>query len=128
MIKGIGIDLVEVERIRQSIKRQGRKFMERVFTPAEIKYCLKRKRFLYQHFAVRFASKEAFLKALGTGWGAKNSPYWTEIEIQKLPDKPPRIILKGKALQHISKLKAKQIHLSLTHTSTYASAIVILEG
>lgn len=145
MIKGIGIDLVEIDRFKKVIKRQGKKFLERVFTPAEINYCLN-KRLPYPHFAARFAAKEAFLKAIGTGWGAKNSPYWTEIEVKKLPGKPPKIILKGKAFQHIRKLsdavfslppcarnrsasggKVKIIHLSLTHTTNYASAIIIIE-
>lgn len=128
MIKGIGIDLVEIDRFKQVINRQGNKFLERVFTPSEIKYCLKHKKNSYQHFAVRFAAKEAFLKAIGTGWGTKTAPQWTEIEVAKLSGKPPEIILTGKAFQHLRRLKAKRTHLSLTHTQDYAAAIVILES
>ena len=138
MIKGIGIDLIEIDRFKKAIKRQGKKFLERVFTPAEIKYCLRHKRLSYQHFAARFAAKEAFLKAIGTGWGTKSSPQWTEIEVKALPRKPPAIILKGKALWHIRRLKVKrtrltgrqvgQVHLSLTHTLNYAAAIIVIEG
>lgn len=128
MIKGIGIDLVEINRFKQVMQRQGKKFLERVFTPSEIKYCLKYKRNSYQHFAVRFAAKEAFLKAIGTGWGTKTSPQWADIEVAKLLGKPPKIILTGKALQHLRRLKAKRVHLSLTHTQDYAAAIVILES
>ncbi|MFH0888646.1 MAG: holo-ACP synthase [Planctomycetota bacterium] len=133
MIKGIGIDLVEINRFKQVMQRQGKKFLERIFTPSEIKYCLKHKgEASYQHFAVRFAAKEAFLKAIGTGWGAKNSPYWTEIEvINKIPNPKsqiPNLRLSGKAKSICRKLKVTRFHLSLTHTRDYAAAIIILES
>jgi holo-[acyl-carrier protein] synthase len=127
MIKGIGIDLVEVKRISQTLKKQGKRFLWRVFTPSEIKYCLEHKRAPNEHFAARFAAKEAFLKAIGTGWGSGDSPSWTEIEVVNLSNKTPQLRLKGKALWHIRKLKAKRIHLSLAHTVDYASAIAIIE-
>ena len=130
MIKGIGIDLVEIDRFKKAIKRQGKKFLERVFTPAEINYCLN-KRLPYPHFAARFAAKEAFLKAIGTGWGTKNSPYWTEIEVINKISNPksqiPNLKLSGKAKLICRKLKVTSFHLSLTHTANYASAIIIIE-
>lgn len=128
MIKETGIDLVEVSRIQRTIKSKGKKFLSKVFTPYEIKYCRKYKRFPYPHFAVRFAAKEAFLKAIKSGWGTKKSPAWKEIEVRNLPNKAPKINLYGKALKIYHGMKVKQIHISLTHTDSYALAIIILEG
>jgi len=128
MIKGIAIDLIEVARIRKAIKTQGKKFLQMIFTGREIAYCLKHKQDPYQHFAARFAAKEAFLKAIKTGWGTSKSPNWREIEVKISSGGEPTLALSGKARAIARKLKVKQIHLSLTHSGSYAAAIIILEG
>jgi len=127
MIKGVGMDIVEIERIRKALKTQGKRFLHKVFTSKETAYCLKHKRAPHQHFAARFAAKEAFLKAIKTGWGTSKSPNWREIEVKISSGGAPTLALSGKARAMTRKLKVKQIHLSLTHTESYAAAIVILE-
>ena len=124
MIYGTGIDLVHIKRIEKVIERWGDRFIHRVFTPGEIKICYNRS-FTAAAFSLRFAAKEAFLKAIGTGWGTKQSPKWQEIEVAK--NQPPAIKLSGKAQLIRRWLKASKIHLSLTHTKEYAAAVVILE-
>lgn len=123
MIIGVGIDLIEVERVGASIARENG-FKERVFSPAEIAYCEERKE-KAQHYAVRFAAKEAFLKATGKGFGLGYQLH--EIEIVHEIDGRPTIQLHG-----AMKEKAKQhgwatIHVSITHLKDMASAVVILE-
>ncbi|MEK7448058.1 MAG: holo-ACP synthase [Planctomycetota bacterium] len=127
MIIGIGIDVTEVNRIKEGIRRYKRHFLRRIFTPKEIRYCIKRKKDPNQHFAVRFAAKEAFMKAAGLGWGRKNSPGWKDIEVRNSKEGKPQLQLSGQANNICTKLKVKQVHLSLTHTTTVAAAVVILE-
>jgi len=136
MIIGIGIDLVEVKRIKPLISRKN---IARIFTASEIKYC-RSKANSAESFAARFAAKEAFLKAIGTGWGTADSPRWNEIEVvleQRAKSKSPNstlyplrstLQLSGKAKSICQKLKVIRTHLSLTHTNDYAMAVVILEG
>jgi holo-[acyl-carrier protein] synthase len=142
MIIGIGIDIVEVSRVKALVRR--RTALNRIFTPAEMRYC-RRKRYEAESFAARFAAKEAFLKAIGTGWGTAQSPKWTEIEVGNcglslgntrdklladcgLNNRQPVIKLYGKAKVINQKLGVKRIHLSLSHTKKHAIAIVILES
>ena len=126
MLIGIGIDLVEISRIKKTFYKEG--LLKRVFTPAEITNCRLKGVKQAESFAVRFAAKEAFLKAIGTGWGTKHSPLWKEIEV--LTDKrgAPYIKLSGKARQIAHKQGIRKIHLSLTHTAQHAVAIVICES
>ena len=119
MIIGIGIDLVEIGRVRLLLKRPN---LGRIFTSSEIKYC-RSKPNPAESFSARFAAKEAFLKAIGTGWGTADSPRWNEIEVQ-MKD----LLLTGKAKSICQKLKVIRTCLSLTHTKDYAMAVVILEG
>lgn len=127
MIYGIGIDTVEVERIKESILRTA-SFCERVFAESEIKYCKESiEPLAYQRFAARFAAKEAFLKAFGTG--LREGFALSEIAVLKDNLGKPSIELSGKSLDTYRKAVTEgKIHLSLTHTDSTAQAIVIIEN
>jgi len=125
MIVGTGIDIAEVARIRQSIERFGERFLQRVFTAGEIRYCdSKANRF--ERYAARFAAKEAAMKALGTGWN--HGVRWRDCEVVRQPGGRPTIAFDGKAAEFAAKLGVKNAALSLTHTSEQAIAQVILES
>ena len=125
MIVGTGIDIAEVPRIRQAIERFGARFLDRVFTPGEIRYCdSKANRF--ERYAARFAAKEAAMKALGTGWN--HGVRWQDCEVTRMPGGRPTIAFQGKAAEFAAKLGVKNAALSLTHTAEQAIAQVILES
>ena len=94
MIVGTGVDLAEVPRIRSSIERFGARFVERIYTPAEIAY-VERKANKYERYAARFAAKEAGMKAIGTGW--KRGVTWQDFEVANLPSGKPTLLLHGAA-------------------------------
>ena len=123
MIAGLGIDLVEVERIEEKIAKENG-FRELVFTVNEIAYC-ESKTHKYEHYAARFAATEAFFKALGTGWLADTS--FNEVEIVNNKLGKPEIVLLGLTKTTIDVLGNFNITLSLTHIKSAASAVVILE-
>lgn len=125
VIVGIGTDLAEVDRIRRAIERHGRRFIERIYTPAEIVY-VERKFNRYERFAARFAAKEAGMKAIGTGW--RRGVRWRDFEVGNLPSGRPTLQLHGVAASFAADLGVRNISLSLTHTSVQAMAIVILES
>ena len=125
MIVGTGVDLAEVARIRQAIERYGRRFVERVFTPAEIAY-VEHKANRYERYAGRFAAKEAGMKAIGTGW--KRGVRWQDFEVANLPSGQPTLRLHGEAARIAERLGVKSIALSLTHTAELGMAHVILEA
>jgi len=124
MIVGSGIDLVEIGRIQQSMDRFGQRFLDRVYTPAEQAYCL-RKRKAAESFAARFAAKEAGAKALGTGisYGVN----WLEIEVAREPRGRPTLRFHGRAAEFATRLGANRTALSITHTAALAMASVVLE-
>lgn len=123
MIVGSGVDLCEVQRIKDAIERHGRRFLERVYTPREIAYA-QRKANLYERYAARFAAKEAGMKALGTGW---RGVAWKDFEVVNLPSGRPTLQFHGKAADHAQKMGVQTITLSMTHTQFQAMAMVILE-
>src|SRR5579862_7617818 len=125
MIVGTGIDIAEVPRIDASIKRFGERFLQRIFTAAEIGYC-EPKANRVERYAARFAAKEAAMKALGTGWN--HGVTWRDVEVCRAPGGRPTIAFHGKAAEFAAKLGAVHIALSLSHTPEYAIAQVILEG
>ncbi len=125
MIVGTGVDIAEVDRIRESIRRFGDRFIRRVFTPGEIAYA-ERKANRYERYAARFAAKEAGMKAIGTGW--RRGVRWQDFEVANLPSGKPTLKLHGAAAQVAARLGVKAIALSLTHTKHLALAHVILEG
>src|SRR5580693_7408283 len=94
MIAGLGIDICEVNRIREAIERHGEAFLKRVYTPSEIAYC-KKHRVPYERFAARFAAKEAAMKALGTGW--RRGVRWVDFEVVRESGGRPTIRLDGEA-------------------------------
>ena len=125
MIVGTGVDIAEVDRIRQTIERFGRRFTERVFTANEIRYC-ESKANKVERYAARFAAKEAAMKALGTGWN--RGVRWRDIEVVRQPGGRPTIKFHGKAAEFATQLGAKNVALSLSHTPEQAIASVILEN
>jgi holo-[acyl-carrier protein] synthase len=124
MIVGTGIDIAEVPRIAASIARFGERFLHRIFTEGEIRYC-DAKANRVERYAARFAAKEAAMKALGTGWN--HGVTWRDVEVSRMPGGRPTITFHGKAAEFAAKLGAKHVALSLTHTAEHAIAQVILE-
>jgi len=124
MIVGTGVDLSEVPRIRASIERFGARFIERIYTPAEIAY-VERKANRYERYAARFAAKEAGMKAIGTGW--RHGVKWQDFEVANLPSGKPTLRLHGVAARVADKLGVRNVSLSLTHTAELGMAHVILE-
>lgn len=125
MILGTGVDIAEVHRIRESIERFGDRFIRRIFTDGEIRYC-ERKASRFESYAARFAAKEAGMKALGTGWS--QGVRWRDIEVVRPEGQRPTIQFHGEAAAIAAKLGANNIALSITHTSEQALAHVILES
>ncbi len=124
MIVSIGIDIAEVYRIRETIARTPR-FSARVFTDKEREYCESKGAAAAQSYAGRFAAKEAFLKALKTGWRGKIA--WQDIEIVLDENGAPSLNITGEAAVLLEKLGANRVHLSMSHTTEHAVAEVILE-
>jgi holo-[acyl-carrier protein] synthase len=125
MILGTGVDVVEIERLRKIIERQKDRFLSRVFTPEEQRFC-NAHRDPAPHYAARFAAKEAVFKALGTGWA--KGVTWLDVEVQRAGQDAPKLALKGEALKVSGNLGAHIYHLSLSHSENWAVAMVILEG
>ncbi len=123
MLVGTGIDIVEVARIKKAIDSGG--FAERVFTAHEIAYCEERKSQKYASYAARFAAREAFVKALGSGF---RSGAWTGISVKNDEEGCPYICLAGFYEEAARELDVAKVHLSLSHTAEWAVAQVILEG
>ena len=125
ILLGIGIDLVEVDRIKSSYERFGDQFLSRIFTEKEREYCLAQKR-PEIHLAARFAAKEAISKAFGVGIG--KDMCWQDLEISRGASGLPGVILTGKA-QQLAKVRAvDQVMVSLTHTPKYAAANAVIMG
>ncbi|MFQ6110028.1 MAG: holo-ACP synthase [Candidatus Aminicenantales bacterium] len=115
MIVGIGIDIIEVERIKKLVEKNPR-FVQRIFTPQEIRYCQKKAN-RYQHYAARFAAKEAFFKALG------RRIKWKDVGLTNLSSGQPKLKIMAE-----EKFPFDRAHVSISHLSAYAAAIVILES
>ena len=124
MIKGVGLDSIEIRRIEKAIERWGEAFLNRLFTPIEIDYCLSKRR-ATQHFAVRFAAKEAVMKSLGVRIG---SIKWTDIGVENNSSGQPEINLSGRALEISKGLKISKIYISMTHNDSYGLAYAIAVG
>jgi holo-[acyl-carrier protein] synthase len=125
MIIGTGIDIAEVPRIRHSIERFGERFLKRIYTTGEMRYC-DSKANRVERYAARFAAKEAAMKALGTGWS--HGVRWRDCEVVRMPGGRPSITFHGKAGEIASRLGVKNAALSLSHTAEQAIAQVILES
>lgn len=125
LIVGIGIDLVEIERIERMAARHGDAFLRKVFTPEEIAFCSGKNR-PGQHYAARFAAKEAALKALGTG--VQRGRGFKDVWVERAEQEAPRLVMRGGVQGKADKLGIKAMHVSLTHTDRYAAAYVVAEG
>ncbi|RFS21136.1 holo-ACP synthase [Chitinophaga silvatica] len=125
MILGIGTDITDVSRVAAKLAK-GEGFRNLVFTPFEISYCEKQA-VPAQSYAARFAAKEAFLKALGTGWG-NGGVNFDEIEVRNDEAGQPSILLIGNATNKYEERGIKKIWLSLSHEQHAAIAMVVLEG
>ncbi len=119
MIYGIGIDVVEVDRIEAAIERQGEAFLARLFTEAERKYCERQSR-PAMHFAARFAAKEAVSKAFGTGIGGQAS--WLDMEVLRVESGAPKMLFHGNAAEFLITEGISEVQISLTHARDYAAA------
>lgn len=124
-IIGIGTDIVECVRIATMIERHGEIFLKRVYTDNEILYCSSRKA-ATQHYAGRWAAKEAVLKALGTGWS--QGIQWTDIEVRNEPGGRPRIAFGGKACELCRELGIEEMHISISHCRSHATAYALASG
>ena len=125
MILGVGIDIIEVSRIRTSYEKFGERFLNRILHPNEIQYCLSHRQpgpFL----AVRFAAKEAISKAFGTGIGAQLS--WQDMEVGRRESGEPYVILHEAGQKLLAARGGRVVMLSLSHTQEYAAAVAVLES
>ncbi|MGH9407748.1 MAG: holo-ACP synthase [Terriglobia bacterium] len=125
MIVGTGIDIADTHRIRESIKRYGGRFRNRIYTPGEIAYC-ERFKDTAERYAARFAAKEAAFKALGTGW--KAGVRWLDVEIVHQPGGRPDLVLRGRAEAIAREMGVARMAVSLSHAHRYAMAQVIFES
>lgn len=125
MILGTGIDIAEVPRIAAAIESFGERFLRRIYTEGEIRYC-DSKTNRVERYAARFAAKEAGMKALGTGWS--RGVRWRDIEVQRQPGGRPTLVFHGRAGEIATQLGVARAALSLSHTRDQAIAHVILES
>jgi holo-[acyl-carrier protein] synthase len=125
MILGVGIDIIEVARIRSSYERFGERFVNRILLPNEIAYCLSHK-VPAPFLAARFAAKEAISKAFGTGIGAQLG--WQDMEVGRKESGEPFVILHGGGKKLLEDRKARVALISLSHTQEHAAAVAILES
>jgi holo-[acyl-carrier protein] synthase len=121
-IVGIGTDIVECVRIGRMIEKHGELFLERVFTSREIRYCQGRKH-ATEHFAGRWAAKEAILKCLGTGW--RKGICWTDMEVRNDFQGAPHVFLCGAAKERAQQLDATDIWLTISHCRSFATAYAL---
>lgn len=123
MVKGIGIDIIEIDRVRGVIERRGDRFLNRSYTPREIEYCNAKKDYA-RSFAARFAAKEAVMKALGTGWS--RGVRWKDIEVTNAPSGKPQLTLYGRAREIMEELGASTAMITISHSRDYAICQVIM--
>ena len=123
MIVGIGTDIIEVDRVEKELSKDNG-FKEEIFGQNEIKYC-EQKKFSSENYAARYAAKEAFFKALGSGW--RYGMRFREVEIVNDELGKPALVVSGKAKQFSENLGISKIHVSLSHVKDLATAFVVLE-
>lgn len=121
MLIGIGIDIIEIDRIKSSVENYGKRFLSKIYTPAELEYCLSKAN-KYQHLAARFAAKEAVYKALATGWQEVMS--WQDIEIANEPSGMPQVTLCGKLKKFLA--EDKSLKISISHSDNYVTCMAII--
>jgi holo-[acyl-carrier protein] synthase len=121
MVKGIGVDIIEIARVRQSIETLGDRFLDKVFTSREREYCSSKQN-SFQHFAARFAAKEAVSKAMSTGWAGEFR--WKDVEVMNDPSGQPRITLSGPLKELLVRAR---ILVTLSHSESHVVAMVLIE-
>jgi holo-[acyl-carrier protein] synthase len=121
MVHGIGVDIIEIDRIREMVDRYGNRFLMKVFTETEVNYC-RSKKIPYQHFAARYAAKEAFSKAIATGW--RGEFRWRDVEVSNNEFGQPSITLYGKLADRIG---TDNVMISLSHSDNVVVAFVVIE-
>ena len=121
MVVGLGIDIIEIARVKKSIDEYGSLFLNKVFTDNEIIYC-NNKFNKYQHFAARFAAKEAVYKAMASGW--KEGLRWKDIEIENEPTGMPKVKPSGKLKNFLS--SNKELKISIIHSDNYVTCVAII--
>ena len=121
MIRGVGVDIIEIARVGDLAARYGERFLQKIFTPAEIHYCTSRHH-AAQHFAARFAAKEALSKALSTGW--TGTFRWTDIETRNEASGQPVMTVGGPLRQALS---GARVHVSMSHSASHVVAVVVIE-
>jgi holo-[acyl-carrier protein] synthase len=124
MIVGVGVDIVDIRRMRQAMERHAERLVQRIYCKGEQDFC-RRRHDPVPYFAVRFAAKEALFKALGTGWA--RGVTWLDVEVRREERGAPVLVLSGKAREISGQLGVRSIHLSLSHSEDSAVAVVILE-
>ncbi len=124
MIKGMGIDSIELHRVERIYREYGEHFLNRIFAPEEQAYALRYKDPV-PRLAARFAAKEACMKALGTGWN--NAVRWRDIVVINSRMGKPEMKLLGKAREYAERQGVKSIHVSITHSREYATVVVVFE-
>lgn len=124
-ILGIGTDIIECPRIGKMIEQHGELFLRRVYTEREIRYCQSRKHAI-EHFAGRWAAKEAILKALGTGWSRGIG--WTDLEVRNVAGGQPKVLVGGEAKEIARRRGISDILVSISHCRTYATAYALAVG
>ncbi len=122
VVEGIGIDIIEIARIRETMDAYGDSFLHHVFTPGEIAYC-NAKQNAVQHFTARFASKEAVGKALATGWAGAFR--WKDVEVQNNPQGKPEVVLHGDLGKKLSNMR---ILLSISHSHSHVVAVAVIQN
>ena len=122
-IVGHGIDIIETDRMRESVTEHGQRFLDRVFTAAEQAYCARNQKRYYEHLAGRFAAKEAVLKVLGTGW--RGGIAWTDVEILPEPSGQPTVNLTGECERIARNIGISRWLVSISHIETHATASAI---
>ncbi len=121
MVFGIGVDIIEIERVQSSVEKYGDQFLNKVYTQTELDYSLSKAN-KYQHLAARFAAKEAVFKALTTGWNKEVG--WQDIEIYNEPNGMPLVKLKGELESFLS--NGKSLKISMSHSRDYVVCIAII--
>jgi holo-[acyl-carrier protein] synthase len=121
MVFGIGIDIIEIDRIKNSVEKYGNHFLDKVYTKTELEYCMAKAN-KYQHLAARFAAKEAVFKALTTGWNQEIG--WQNIEIYNEPNGMPMVKLKGELSTFLT--NGKNLKISMSHSRDYVTCVAIM--
>jgi len=124
VILGIGVDIVEIDKLRLAMIRRGERLRDRAFTRSEIEYCEGRAN-KFQHYSARFAAKEAVFKAIGTGW--RDGVGWQDAEVSSQITGKPILLLRGRTLELANLMGVRKYWISLSHTDQYAVAQVVLE-